>query len=211
MLQNVVRYTVLPTAIVLVFAPSALGWGKTGHRIGGEIAADYLNEDAQAAITAILGSENLAEASSWPDFMRSSADAFWQGDSRTWHYVTILEGEVYGDNLAPESGDAITALGGFRDTLRNLNAKFEEQALALRFAVHIIGDLHQPLHAGNGTDRGGNDHEVIWFGASTNLHSVWDTKLIEDQRLSYTEYADWLGRRITPELASEWNSADPIV
>lgn len=207
------HYCGIIAASLLAFSlpSSAWAWGKTGHRVGGDIAQDYLSTDAQDAITSILGVEGLAEASTWPDFMRSSSDDFWQGDSRTWHYVTIPKGEIYGDSPAPETGDAITALANFQTVLRDPSADPKEKARALRFAVHIIGDLHQPLHAGDGTDRGGNDLDVSWFGDSTNLHSVWDTKLVDDSQLSYTEYADRLGARITPELASEWNTSDPVI
>lgn len=208
---NRLTSTLAISLIALSLPAFAFAWGKTGHRVGGEIAQTYLSADTKNAITSILGAEGLPEASTWPDFMRSSPEDFWRGDSRTWHYVTIPKGEVYGDSPAPESGDAITALAGFQTILRDPSADPAEKARALRFAVHIIGDLHQPLHAGDGTDRGGNDLEVSWFDGSTNLHSVWDTKLVDDSQLSFTEYADRLGGRITPELATEWNTSDPVV
>lgn len=197
--------------ITLSLPATASAWGKTGHRVGGEIAQNYLSTDAQTAIASILGVEGLPEASTWPDFMRSSPEEFWRGDSRSWHYVTVPKGEIYGESPAPEEGDAITALSGFKSILQDQLADPMEKARALRFAVHIIGDLHQPLHAGDGTDRGGNDLEVSWFRGSTNLHSVWDTKLVDDSQLSFTEYADRLGGRITPELAVEWKTSDPVV
>ncbi len=95
--------------------------------------------------------------------------------------------------------------------MRDPNASREEKALALKFIVHIVGDVHQPLHAGNGEDRGGNDVKVRWFGEETNLHSVWDSKLIESRNLSYTEYSHWLGREINPEQTIAWWTADPQV
>jgi hypothetical protein len=202
---------VAASVIALSMPMTASAWGKTGHRVGGEIAQDYLSAEAQAAITSILGVEGLPEASTWPDFMRSSPDEFWQGDSRTWHYVTVPKGETYGDSPHPSTGDAITALADFQDVLRDPDANPDDKARALRFAVHIIGDLHQPLHAGDGTDRGGNDVDVMWFGDRANLHGVWDTKIVDDAQLSYTEYADRLGGRITPELAVEWKTADPVI
>lgn len=94
-------------------------------------------------------------------------------------------------------------------TLRNPAASIDDKRLALRFVVHIIGDLHQPLHAGGGNDRGGNDMKVSWFGRSTNLHSVWDSAMIEQRSLSYSELADWLARAITPEQVIAWNNRDP--
>jgi hypothetical protein len=211
MKHRLYAFFVASSVIALSVPMTASAWGKTGHRVGADIAQTYLSADAKNAITSILGVEGLPEASTWPDFMRSSPDDFWRGDSRTWHYVTIPKGEAYGDSPAPETGDAITALAGFRTVLRDPSTDPEEKARALRFAVHIIGDLHQPLHAGDGIDRGGNDLEVSWFGGSTNLHSVWDTKLVDDSQLSFTEYANRLGNRITPELAAEWNTSDPVV
>ena len=105
----------------------------------------------------------------------------------------------------------MTALAKFTATLRDVDAPIEEKRLALRFIVHIIGDLHQPLHAGGGGDRGGNDFKVTWFGRATNLHSVWDSALIEQRSLSFSEYAGWLSRSITPQQAIEWSSPDPYV
>ena len=77
-------------------------------------------------------------------------------------------------------------------TLKNTASTKEEKQIALKFLVHLTQDLHQPLHVGNGKDKGGNSIKVKWFGELTNLHSIWDTKLIEYQNLSYTEYANYL-------------------
>ncbi len=112
---------------------------------------------------------------------------------------------------APPEGDAMTALTKFTTTLRDPSASLDDKRLALRFIVHIIGDLHQPLHAGGGDDRGGNDFKVTWFGKSTNLHSVWDSGLIEQRSLSYSEYADWLSRSIEPGQVIAWSDPNPAV
>jgi hypothetical protein len=104
-----------------------------------------------------------------------------------------------------------TALQGFAKTLRDNDATREQQALALRFAVHIIADLQQPLHAGNGTDKGGNTVRVRWFGRDTELHAVWDSELPNNKGLSYSEYTLWLTRKLKPEEARAWSSADPLV
>jgi hypothetical protein len=83
--------------------------------------------------------------------------------------------------------------------------------LALRFTLHIIGDLHQPLHAGNGNDRGGNDIRVTFFREATNLHAVWDSGMIDRRQLSYTEFTAFLTRRITPTLHRQWSEPDALV
>jgi len=86
--------------------------------------------------------------------------------------------------------------------LQDETASLEDKQLTLRFTVHIIGDLHQPLHAGDGTDRGGNDYKMTFFWEETNLHRVWDTQLIEQEELSYTEMTHWLSRKITKQTAT---------
>ena len=83
--------------------------------------------------------------------------------------------------------------------------------MALRFTIHIIGDLHQPLHNGNGTDRGGNDVRVKFFDADTNLHAVWDEGLIGRELLSYTEWTALLSAKITDDMARRWSNPDPVV
>jgi hypothetical protein len=202
----------LIAAILIVLTPThAFAWGQTGHRVTGEIAEPLLSRRAAREVRAILGNESLAEASTWADEMRSSPEEFWQRTASPWHYVTVPTGQEYAGVGAPPEGDAATALTQFAATLRDRDAPLAERQLALRFAIHIIGDLHQPLHAGNGADRGGNDVQVTFFGDRTNLHAVWDSGMIDRRQLSYTEWTDWLQRRITPSLRREWSNPDPLV
>lgn len=191
-------------------ATAAHAWGSIGHRITGAIADENLSGVARARVHQILGEEDLAQAATWPDDMRSDPSDFWQKQASPWHYVTV-QGDDYRNSDTPAEGDALTALKTFTATLRNPQATLEEQRVALRFIVHIVGDLHQPLHVGTGTDRGGNAVQVTWFGKPTNLHTVWDSSLIEQRALSYSEYAHWLSRSITPAETIAWNQRDPAV
>lgn len=200
--------SILVAVSLAVSAQPALAWGKTGHRVVGEIADNYLSPEARGNVVAILGKESLAEASNWPDFMKSDPDQYWQKTASPWHYVTVPTGQKY--KSAPPEGDAITALKTFTATVRNSNAPLKDRQQALRFIIHIVGDLHQPLHVGNGTDRGGNDIKVTWFGKPTNLHSVWDSELLDDQQLSYSEMSKWLTDKATPEQLTGWTNPDPI-
>lgn len=186
-------------------------WGQTGHRVTGKIADHYLSDQARAAIAAILPNESLAEASTYADEMRSNPDEFWQDIAGPFHYVTVPAGKTYVEVGAPEEGDSVSALADFTKTLKNPEASLAEKQLALRFAVHIIGDLHQPLHAGNGTDRGGNDVKVKFFRGDSNLHRVWDSGLIDQQDLSFSEWSDWLGSKISEQQAQEWMITDPMI
>lgn len=204
------RQLILICAAVLVPAP-AHAWGKTGHRITGALAEPYLTTRAKAGIKAILGVETLAEASNWPDFMRSDPSEFWQKTASPWHYVTVPPGKTYARVGAPAEGDAVTALARFSATVRDPQASLADKQLALRFIVHLVGDLHQPLHAGNGADKGGNDVRVTFMNRGTNLHALWDSGLIDEEQLSYTEYAAWLGARITAANVKNWSTIDPKV
>lgn len=199
-------------AIVLALtATQAHAWGQNGHRVTGAIAEPLLTRKAKTQITAIIGNETLAEASTWADEMRSSPEPFWQTTSVPWHWVTVPPGKTYAQVGPPPEGDARSALKSFESTLKSATATKTEKQLALRFIVHIIGDLHQPLHVGNGTDRGGNDRKVTFGREETNLHAVWDTTLIEREQLSYTEATAFLARKITPQMLRDNNQIDPLV
>lgn len=205
------RIAILTATVLSLLPAQAFAWGKTGHRVIGKIAEPYLSPTAKAGVKRILGTETLAEAANWPDFMRSDPSAFWQREAGPFHYVTVPAGKTYAEAGAPPEGDAVTALVRFSATVRDPKASLADKQLALRFIIHIVGDLHQPLHAGNGTDKGGNEVRVSFQGEATNLHSVWDSMLPDEEQLSYSEMAAWLGARITPALAKEWKVADPAV
>lgn len=209
-MKKLITLGLLIPGLVMLTTGSAYAWGQNGHRITGKIAELHLSADAKAAIKELLGKEGLAEASHWPDFMRSSRDPFWKR-SGPYHYVTVPKGKTYQEVQAPERGDAVTALKMFTKIVKDKKAPLKERQRALRFIVHLIGDLHQPLHAGNGTDRGANDIKVTFFDEETNLHSVWDTKIIESQNLSYTEYVNFIAPDITADQVKRWSVTDPLV
>ncbi|MCG2841725.1 S1/P1 nuclease [Sandaracinobacter sp. RS1-74] len=196
-------------AVALAVSQPAFAWGLTGHRITGAVADEYLSPKARAGVKDILGTESLAEASNWPDFMRSDPDPFWQKESVPWHYVTIPADKAYADVGHPPEGDSITALTKYAAIARDAKAPLAERQKALRFVIHIVGDLSQPLHVGRPGDRGGNDVKVSFFGEQTNLHTLWDSTLIAHNQLSYTEWAGWLTSRFTTDELRDWSSPDP--
>ena len=196
-------------AAAALLPATAHAWGPTGHRVTGAIAEDNLSGTARAHVRLLLGTEDLAEASTWPDDMRSDPSPFWQKTASPWHYVTVLHEGGYKPSDAPAQGDAVTALTRFSATLRDPKASDEDKRAALRFVVHIIGDLHQPLHVGIHPDRGGNDVKITYFGQAMNLHMLWDSSLIEGRNLSYSDYARWLERSITPEQLIAWSDIRP--
>ncbi|MGB3725759.1 MAG: S1/P1 nuclease [Glaciecola sp.] len=189
----------------------AVAWGQTGHRVTGEIAELHLSDNAKTAIRNILNNESLAEVSTYADEMRSNPSQFWQKVAGPFHYVTVPAGKRYKDVGAPEKGDSVTALKMYTEVLKNPDSTRQNKQLAIKMIVHIIGDLHQPLHAGNGTDRGGNDVKLTFFWEASNLHRVWDSGLIDRKQLSFTEWTKFLAPKISDEQLVEWQTTDPLV
>ena len=201
------RLTLVAAAVAIVAVPSpALAWGKTGHRVVAALADPQLSGLARAHVKELLGVDSLDEAATWPDEMRSAPEQFWQKTATPWHYVT-LNGIVY--DHAPSEGDALEALNRFRATLQDPNATLTDKKLALRFIVHLVGDLHQPLHVGKCCDKGGNEVKVKWFGRDLNLHSVWDSALVDEEQLSFTEMAAKLQRHTSNADVIAWWDINP--
>jgi len=172
---------------ISILSQTLFGWGKTGHRIVGKVAETYLTKNAKIQIKKLMGHHDLSRMSNWADEIKS--DPAWKKAS-DWHWCTIPDNETY--EKGKHSGQAVEKINEFISTLTNKKSKKEEKQIALKFLIHLVGDLHQPLHVGNGDDRGGNSVRLKWFNESTNLHSIWDSKLIDFQKLSFSEYADYL-------------------
>ncbi|PHS13798.1 MAG: S1/P1 Nuclease [Kangiella sp.] len=197
--------------LLLICTTNVLALGQTGHRVTGELAERHINDHTKKALKAILGYETLAEASTWADEMRTDPAEFWQKTASPYHYVTVPKGKTYSEVGAPKQGDAVFALNKFSKIVKNKSSTKEEKSLALKFIVHIIGDLHQPLHAGNGEDHGGNWVKLKFYRKDTNLHRIWDTNLIERRHLSFTEWTNWLDKEISPSDIKKWETNNPLV
>lgn len=210
-LKSVKLFPLFLLMTFLVTAVELTAFGQIGHRVSGAIAEQYLTEQAAQKLARILDGESLAEASTYIDEMRSHPDEFWQKTASPYHYVTVPKGRHYSEIKPPKEGDAVTALNHYSSVLKNPKSSQSDKALAVKFIVHIIADLHQPLHAGNGTDRGGNDFKVEFFWEKSNLHRVWDSGLIDRQQLSYSEWTAWLKRTITTQKLTDWAAIDPNV
>lgn len=204
------RHILIFAAMAVAIAFPAQSYGSNGHRIIAELATRYMTPEARAAVEAILGDQFMAEAATMPDEMRSNPDEFWRVEANPYHYINVPAGQTYEDSEKNPAGDALTALEKFTAVLKDETAAPAEKKRALWFVVHIIGDLHQPLHVGHPEDRGGNWVEVVFMEELTNLHRLWDEHLIEHQRLSYTEWVRFLERKIKPEMVEEWQQAQPI-
>ena len=168
------------------FLNAGPNWGKTGHRTVGSIADNYLSGKSKRAIKKLLNHESLAFVSTFSDEIKSDDkyDEFY-----TWHYINMPLDANYDITKQDPKGDLVSGIEHCKAVLQNKEASDADKAFFLRMLVHFIGDLHQPMHIGLKEDRGGNDFKLQWHFEDTNLHSVWDTKLIDEYGMSYSELA----------------------
>lgn len=163
-----------------------LVWSKTGHRVVGEVAQENLTKRATKEIAEILDGQTLADASTFGDEIK--ADSMYRKFS-AWHYVNYPEDKKYGDEPPSTQGDLMTGIEKCIEMIEDENSTKADKAFYLKMLVHLIGDLHQPMHVGRLEDKGGNDIQVKWFNKGSDLHKVWDSNMIDDYGMSYTELA----------------------
>ena len=184
--------------LLIASCEQALAWGQNGHRIVGQIANDHLTKTTQKAIQPLLGGDLLAEVSTWADEMRSAPEPFWQKESTRWHYINVANpAEFNAQHYQHAHGreEVKDIYGGILlciAKLKDQQTPIADRQFYLRFLVHLVGDIHQPMHAGHAEDRGGNNIALTFFGRPTNLHSLWDTELLESQNLSFSEFAAFI-------------------
>ena len=170
-------------------------WGLTGHRVIAEIAENHLNCRAKNQIKKLFGKEKLAYWANWPDFIKSDTTGVWKQAS-AWHYVNVdpqPDFKSFEIELKKQAGASLySQIEVLSQKVKNKDLPIKERKTAVIFLIHMLGDLAQPMHTGRAGDLGGNRIEVTYFGQKTNLHSVWDGKLIDSQKYSYTEYANLL-------------------
>lgn len=179
------------TTHLFLFALTVFAWGPTGHRATGWIAEQHLSKKARKELDRILGGQSLAIASTWMDDIRSDSSYNYAED---WHWVTLKDSQPYQDSEKNPKGDIIEAIERLIGALKSKKLTAEQEVQHLRMLIHLIGDIHQPLHVGTGNDRGGNDIKVTWFRTESNLHRVWDSDMIDGTKLSYTELAESLDK-----------------
>ena len=184
--MKIYLFVILFLLFPLLSSTAADDWGRNGHRATGEIAQQYLTKKALKKIDHLLNGQSLAFVSTYADEIKS--DELYRSYG-PWHYVNFPFGVRYEDHPKNDRGDIVVAIENCIRVLKDENETRENKAFNLKMLVHFIGDLHQPLHIGLAEDKGANDFQVLWFDDGTNLHSVWDTKMIESYNMSYSELA----------------------
>lgn len=194
-------------SILLLAVSNNVGaYGQNGHRVVGQIAEWHLTPTAKEAVLGLLSGDLLPEVTTWADEMRSNPDKAWRARGK-WHYISLeTMDEFKPQDYNGEVKDIYTAIRKSIDVLRDPASPSQQKEFYLRFLTHLIGDLHMPLHVGRAEDRGGNTIKVKFFGKEMNLHSLWDTHLIENQNLSFTEFATFINTTDTNEVSNMLSS-----
>ncbi len=190
-----------------LISTQVLAWGDLGHRAVGEIATKHLTPRAKFAVMLISGGESLAQQSTWADEVRSDDKFKWL---TLYHFISVDTPTFDHEHHDHEKVDAYTGIKKNIEILKSNEKSVADKHLALSILVHLVGDIHQPLHAGYTIDRGGNNCKVQYFGKQSNLHSVLDSGVFEHSGLSFTETArfvmeeqrDLLGKDDLVKLAS---------
>jgi hypothetical protein len=196
------------TLIVLLQCAGLHAWDTTGHAIIAMLAQERLTPTARAAVSDLLQGQSLVEVASWADEVRNQQTA-------SWHYVNIeIDETQYEPNRhCPNRQCVIGQIERFRETLADPGARFDKRQKALRYVVHFAADLHQPLHAGQNHDRGGNDVKVEFLGQTLNpfthkpwnLHQVWDNGLLDqyasDAKQATAQLNQWLASQNEADLS----------
>lgn len=175
-----------------VLSINVYAWGTTGHRVIAEVAENNLKASAKHKLKKIIGNQKLAYWANWPDFIKSDTTGTWK-HADVWHYVNIEpKGNLHDFTLALQGQtgpNLYTEIKRLSSEMKNGNLSLEQKQINLRFLIHLMGDLSQPMHVGRKEDLGGNLVRIKYFGQPTNLHSLWDSKLVDGNKYSYTEYA----------------------
>jgi hypothetical protein len=202
-------------AFVIAFSGKAQSWGYEGHRIIAEIAEQDLQPETAHHVRELLAIENattLVEVSTWADEIRGQ-----RRETARWHYVNIpihpaagMPARYDGERDCPSGDCVVAAVERFARVLSDTSAPPRERLEALKFVVHFVADLHQPLHASNNDDRGGNSVSVVFLGHPMSLHAMWDWGILEPAvRGDERGYAMRLYHRITGAAAADWQRGSP--
>ncbi|MFI3323093.1 MAG: S1/P1 nuclease [Rikenellaceae bacterium] len=166
----------LLTIISLCVALNALAWGQMGHDVIAYIGEKNLTPKSAEAVRNLLEGRSLVYYANWMDNIRGTEE---YRHTSSWHYRNVDEGETVESMPLNENGDVVRATEQMIADIKSGTLSRDEERIAVMMLIHMVGDMHCPMHAGRLSDLGGNRHAVTFFGRKTNLHSIWDSALLE--------------------------------
>jgi hypothetical protein len=187
----------LVTALTGIYCVPANGWGQEGHRSIAKIAYDHVKCRTRKKLDKIIGERGMIYWANWADEIKSD-NIYPQSIKDGWHYQDFeagLSDSLVADALVhyrSEGGNLFRALDSLELEMAGEKVDPMNANHIMRFIIHLNGDRYCPVHIAHMDDKGGNTVKMKWFGRETNLHAVWDAKIIESQGYSYTEYAQMI-------------------
>lgn len=186
-------------SLLLTITLSASAWGPKGHDTVAYIAEQHLSKSAKKKVQEVLGGHSLVYVANWMDDASHSDEYAY---TKTWHYVNVdANEESYATSKKEAKGDVVTGINKCVEALKSGELTPEEERVHLMMLIHMVGDMHCPMHAGRKSDLGGNRTEVKFFGKQKKLHSVWDSEIVESaHKWGYTEWQYQVDRASKSEV-----------
>lgn len=191
------RFIVLTLAMIIALNASA--WGPKGHDTVAYIAEKHLSKKTLKKVQEVLDGHSLVYVANWMDNASHTNEYAY---TKTWHYVNVDPEEgSYANSKKDAAGDVVTAINSIVSNLKSGELTPEEEQAQLMMLIHLVGDMHCPMHAGHKSDRGGNGTQVKYFGKQKKLHSVWDSEIVESaHKWGYTEWQYQVDRASKSEV-----------
>jgi len=203
---------VLAGLLSSITALPAAAWGVQGHALVAEVAQTRLDPQVHREVSALLGLEghqHMSQVSSWADQLRERDPDLGRRSAR-WHYINLAEQDGHqqatcaylAERHCPDGNCVVAALQAQADILADTRLPAEQRLQALKFVIHFVGDVHQPMHAGYGHDKGGNTVQVQHDGRGSNLHALWDSGMLHTRGMDNPAYLAHLLALPAPTLAA---------
>ncbi|MDQ1559814.1 MAG: nuclease [Pyrinomonadaceae bacterium] len=199
-LKRIAPIALALSLIVLLPARTSHAWGPSGHRIVAIVARHHLDNGVKLKVAGLLGGDSLEDVANWADDERER-----RPETSEWHFVNfprrvgspprLPAGFVRSRDCVDRNGEpgcVVTAIEKYKAILGDTTKSNADRLEALKFIVHFVGDMHQPMHCSFADDRGGNNIKLLWFNRQSNLHRIWDSGIIGRANLSEEEFADEL-------------------
>jgi hypothetical protein len=192
-------FCLMGTSIALI------SWGFKGHRAVASIAQKHLTSNTAYVVSAYLKGESMAEVATWADENKNNTTA-------PWHFLNLplgLTHEQFVKTVSESDNNVYSAILKTEASLKDKSLTPDQKNEALKYLIHLVGDAHQPMHVSRKEDKGGNTIQVRFNNGGTNLHSLWDSKLIDHEGLSETDIAKTYDIATTAQI-KQWQSDSPM-
>ena len=184
-------------SVAVLCSTQVFGWGQKGHDIAAYVAEQHLSKKVAQKVTSVLEGHSLVYYANWMDNASHTKEYAY---TSTWHYANVDEGYTYETMPRNEKGDVVGAVKSIVTQLCSGELTAQQENEAVRMLIHLVGDMHCPMHAGRKSDVGGNRTKIKFFNRETSLHKVWDSQILETwNRPTAQQLADFASKYMEGE------------